>query len=379
MVVNTILSEIELAGFKSIKRMRKLKLDNLNILIGANGSGKTNFVSFFKMLQFYLNNRDGLSEFVNKHGGASGLLHYGSKITDTISAKLTITTPSGENNYSVEFGIAQGDSLYFKDEKVSYTSKDRKAKSDPIHLGSGGKESRLLQVGENDEQYDRYSLRTIKTIKSLMQGMSFYQFHDTTPEARIRGASHINDNQYLRSDAGNLPSFLRMLGEKNPRSYNRILDIARQIAPYIGDITIGSEYDSPYVKLKWNESVNLDYSFDAGQMSDGSLRAIALVTLLSQPKLPAIICIDEPELGLHPEAIAILADLLKCASETSQIIISTQSSALVDFFEPENIIVVDRIQGETQFNKLEYDKYKPWLEEYSLSQIWNANIFGGRP
>ncbi len=376
-IVNGI-SEVELKGFKSIKSLKSLSLRNLNVFIGANGSGKTNFISFFKMLQFYLNSSDGLIEYVNQNGGADFLLYFGSKATSTISARVSISTSRGINDYYVEFGTAIGDKLYFKDEKVTYSAHHLSGKNTPIPLGSGGKESRLLQIGKHDPDYARY-YKTIETIKILLKGMCFYQFHDTTPDARIRKACHINDNQYLRSDGGNLASFLYTLREHEPRAFKSILEITKQIAPYIGDIIIENEYSSPFVKLKWKESFNKNYLFDVGQMSDGTLRAIALITLLTQPRLPSIICIDEPELGLHPEAIAILADLLKCASEKSQIIVSTQSPTLIDYLEPEDIIVVNRAYDETLLERLEYDKYKEWLDKYSLSQIWNTNIFGGRP
>jgi predicted ATPase len=372
------ISEIEINGFKSIRQLTKFPLDNINILIGANGSGKTNFISFFKMVQFYLNSLDGLNEYVGQNGGAGFLLYFGSKNTSAISAKITLATSAGSNEYYVELGVSVGDKLYFKDEKVSYSSYQYKEKNNPIHLGGGGKESRLLQIGENEDEYKK-TLKTIRTIKRLLKEMSFYQFHDTSKEAYIRKSSRIDDNRYLRSDGGNLSSFLYMLRERYPSFYKDIVEITKQVAPYIGDVVLENEYNSPYVKLSWKENFNSNYSFDVGQMSDGTLRAIALITLLTQPNPPAVICIDEPELGLHPEAIAILADLLKCASEKSQIIISTQSPALVDFFEPENIVVVNRIQGETSFERLAFDKYKAWLEQYSLSQAWDANVFGGRP
>jgi predicted ATPase len=375
---NSSISQIELSGFKSIRQLSNFKLNDLNIFIGANGSGKTNFMSFFKMLQFYLNSPDGLNEYVGQNGGAEFLLHFGSRVTSTISARMTISTQSGTNEYMVELGASMGDKLYFKDEKVSYSAYGISGKNSPIHLGGGGKESRLLQIGKDDKEYSRV-YKTIITIKNLMKGMFFYQFHDTGKNSHIRKSSHTDDNRYLRSDGGNLSSFLYMLRESHPAHYKNIVEIMRHIAPYIADIVLENEYNSNYTKLCWRENYSGDYLFDAGQMSDGTLRAFALVTLLCQPSPPAIICIDEPELGLHPEALSVFADLLKCASENSQIIISTQSPSLVDYFEPDDIVVVNRTRGETIFERLEFEKYKAWMDEYSISQIWDANIIGGRP
>ena len=209
--------------------------------------------------------------------------------------------------------------------------------------------------------------------------MRFYQFHDTTREAYIRKSANVNDNVFLRSDGSNLGAFLYMLKNKTPKSYNDILDTIKQIAPYIDELVLEDDYNSSHINLCWKERYQNRYNFNAAQMSDGTLRALALVTLLMQPNIPPVICIDEPELGLHPEGIAILADLIKCASEKSQIIVATQSAALINYFEPQDIIVVNKERGETRFERLEYKKYEAWLSEYSLSEVWETNVFGGRP
>jgi predicted ATPase len=370
------IKEIELSGFKSIKH-ETLSMNNLNIFIGANGSGKSNFISFFQMIQFYLTNPSGLNEYVGRNGGAEYLTYFGTKNTDTIKARITLQSENGEYKYCVEFGTALGDTLFFKDEWVSYSQYGRSEKNNPISLGSGGKISKLLYIDPEDTEYGKY-YNTLNSICVFLNKIRFYQFHDTTRDALIRKAANIDDNTYLRSDGGNLGSFLYMLKQKNPKSYNLILDVVKQIAPFVDDLVLEEDYHSSYIKLKWKETRQNNYHFDVSQMSDGTLRSIALVTVLLQPNLPSVICIDEPELGLHPEAISILADLIKCASEKCQIIIATQSPSLIDFFEPEDIVVVNKCQGETRFERLEYEKYKEWLSEYSLSTAWDTNIFGGR-
>lgn len=375
--VDGAISHIKLSGFKSIKDI-SLNLNNLNVFIGANGSGKSNFISFFQMLAFYLNNDEGLSEFVGRNGGAHTLLHFGLDQTKTIGAELTFNTKAGSNLYGVELGTAIGDKLFFKDERVTFVSKKHPT-GQIIPLGSGGSQSRLLQISEADTEYTTYNLKTIRTIKRIMKRWGFYQFHNTTKDARIRGASHINDSSYFRSDGGNLAAFLYLMRDRFPQIYTSIIGVTKQIAPYIDKITIEDEYASSFARLKWTEKAGNDYSFDASQMSDGTLRALALVTLLMQPQKPPMICIDEPELGLHPEAIMILGDLIKIASESTQIIISTQSTKLIDCFEPENIIVVDRMNGDTIYNRLDLEKYKTWFDDYSISETWDTNVFGGRP
>ena len=378
MTISGGIKEVELSGYKSINNST-LKFNNLNIFIGANGSGKTNYISFFQMMNYYLSNENGLSEFVGRHGGAEYLMYFGTRVTDTIKAKLIIHTERGENEYSVELGAAIGDSLYFKDEKIAFLSHSQKnTRNRIIPLGAGGKSSRLLQIGKDDSPYNQYYV-TINTMRELFNKIFFYQFHDTTPDAYIRKAIHSEDNSYLRSNGGNLSSFLHMLKKKSPKEFDKIHDVVKQIAPFIDSFLLEEDYYSSYIKLKWKERNRSDYIFDIAQMSDGTLRMIALVTVLMQPNLPAVICLDEPELGLHPEAISILADLLKCASEKCQVIIATQSSSLIDYFDPEDIVVVNKVNGETSFERLEYEKYKEWLNEYSLSTVWSTNIIGGRP
>jgi len=187
-----------------------------------------------------------------------------------------------------------------------------------------------------------------------MRRWCFYQFHNTAKDAFIRSASNKNDIGFLRSDGGNLSAFLYMLQSRFPAVFSSIIDTMRQIAPFIDRIDIIEEYSSPYVRLVWSEKQYSDYFLDVSQMSDGTLRAFALVTLLMLPKKPPVICIDEPELGLHPEAILIIGDLIKIAAEESQIIISTQSPKLIDCFDPEDIVVVDRDNTGTCFSRFWY-------------------------
>jgi predicted ATPase len=268
--------------------------------------------------------------------------------------------------------------LYFKDERVNYAAHYQEERSRLVPLGSGGKATRLVQISNDDNEYKKY-MTTISNIRNYLRNIRFYQFHDTTPEAFIRKATHRENDSYLRSNGANLGTFLFMLSDRYPKTFETIQNTVRQIAPFIKELLLENEYNPEFVKLRWREHKQAGYYFDTAQFSDGTLRAIALVTALLQPILPTVMCIDEPELGLHPEAIAILADLIKDASERCQILIATQSPTLIDHFEAEDIVVVNKRNGETQFERLSYERYKDWLSEYSLSATWNTNIFGGRP
>ena len=373
------IERIRISGFKSIKNL-VLELKNINVFIGANGSGKSNFVSFFKMLQFMIE-IDGLRLYVARNGGAESFFYYGYSTTQEIKADMDFLNSGGSNHYAMSLTKGAGDTLIFTDEKIGFSRKDRVPKSSPISLGGGHTETRLNSIGVDDKQYGKY-IDTIKVIKSTRRKWRFFQFHDTTPNSYIRNTSKIGDSAYLRDNGGNLAAFLYMLRDKYPNEYKMILLTVRHMAPFIEDFILEREYGGEGILLKWKEFGNSNYTFSANQMSDGTLRLIALVTLLMQPNsssIPRLICIDEPELGLHPAAIELLGSLLKNASKNSQIIISTQSSALVDCFSVDDIVVVNRKEGESVFERLDEKRYQKWLEEFTVSELWNTNIFGGRP
>jgi predicted ATPase len=372
---NNRLSRIEIKGYRSIKDL-DLTLENLNVLIGANGSGKSNFISFFKLLNFSLDSPEGLGEFVGRNGGANVLTHYGTDVTPTIEAQLHFSTKSGANRYSVELGFVVGNRLFFKNETIRFDRNDISTKAPLIPLGGGGSSSRLLQIEKDDPQYGKYN-QTVSVIRNIMRNWRFFQFHNTSENSFVRSPGDARDDNYLRSDGRNLATVLASLQDNKTSVFNEIVSVVKQIAPYISDITVEDVFLSKSKAIKWKENGHPDYVFDASQMSDGTLRALALVTLLLLPEKPSLICIDEPELGLHPEAIVIVADLIKTAQKDVQMIISTQSPKFVDCFESNDIIVADRIAAGTQLTRLDYEKYKVWLDEYTISETWDTNVFGG--
>jgi predicted ATPase len=152
-------------------------------------------------------------------------------------------------------------------------------------------------------------------------------------------------------------------------------------APFFDDFLLLPRSLKPDdINLQWRHR-NSDLYFEASSLSDGTLRFIALATLFLQPQdyRPSLILVDEPELGLHPYAIEILASMIRQASIDTQIIISTQSSLLLDHFEPEDVLVADRVDGSTQIKRLNSERLAKWLEDYSLGQLWEKNEIGGRP
>lgn len=368
------LTRLELHGFKSIRHLAGLDLANLNVLIGANGAGKSNFISFFRMLSWLTAQPGNLQMFIQRYGGANSHLHKGAGVTPQMEATLTFDTDVGTNDYSLRLFHAAPDTLVFADEKYRFSRRVLGGQADWRSLGSGHKESKLLDLAASTEN----AARTAKVILSLMKQCVVYQFHNTSETARMRQRWDKEDNRFLKEDGANLASFLWRLREGQPEYYKRITETIRQVAPFFADFVLESQNGS--LLLQWNER-DSDIVFGAHQASDGMLRTIALIALLLQPAedLPELIILDEPELGLHPYAINIVAGLIHAASKHAQVILATQSMPLVNYFEPEQVIVVDRKAGESEFHRLSNEKLVDWLKEYSLAELWEKNVIGGRP
>lgn len=359
-----MLDRIELSGFKSIRHM-DLKMRELNVLIGANGSGKSNFISLFELTNHLF--RGDLQLYVGK-SGADSLLHYGSKHTEEISSTLSFTFADKHLfTYHFQLQSALNDTLIFSEEAVRSETSDKL-----ISVAKGHKESMISHMVSIADQ-------DLKDYLKVFQFNYIHQFHDTSPEAKVHKKGYLYDNIALRHDAGNLAAFLYKMKTEQEPYYRRIVSAIQLVAPFFGDfVLVPSGADSEYVLLRWQERGS-DLVFGSHQLSDGTLRFIALVTLLLQPQLPPFLFIDEPELGLHPAAVSVVADLLRSASKSSQVIVATQSVPLVNHFDIEDLIIVERKEGQSVFERKKKEDFKDWLEEYELGELWEMNVLGGRP
>lgn len=365
------LEKLTLHGFKTIRELSAFEPGDLTVLIGPNGAGKSNFISFFRLLSWSLVPPGQLQLHVGKSGRASALLHDGSEKTRDIAAQLELTTELGENQYHFRLTHAAGDTLLYTEERYRFSRFELSTTAEWTELGVGHREARLVERAESGEP-------TARTIHSLLRKIIVHQFHNTSATARIRNAWNENDGRWLKEDGANLAPFLHRLREGKPRYYQRIVETLRLILPFFADFEL--EPEGGKLLLKWRE-LGSDVVFDVSQAADGMLRAMALVALLLQPEedLPAVLIIDEPELGFHPYAISILGGLLKSASHHCQVIVATQSAALLDSFEPEDIVVVDRSGRDSTFSRLDPERLTSWLEEYSIAELWEKNVLGGRP
>ena len=365
------LRRISIKGFKSIREL-DLEILPVNVLVGANGAGKSNLISFFKLLNEMMGGR--LQQHIAESGRAQSVLHFGPKETPQMEASLEFDLDNGVDEYSMRLFHAAGDKLIFAEEALTFcatgypTPKKRS-------LGAGHEET---QIGKKADEGDDIA----RVFRHILNQCRVFHFHDTSQTARVRQYCYVGDHRFLMPDAGNLAAFLlRLRDENGGQAYRRIVTTLRQVAPFFDDFVLAPE--GPGLKdviLNWRERDSAQV-FGPHQLSDGTLRAMCLVALLLQPEseLPSLVVVDEPELGLHPQALDVIAALVKTASHHTRILVSTQSSAFLDNFDAEQVIVVDREGKESKFARLDTEKLEDWLEEYSLGEVWEKNVFGGGP
>jgi predicted ATPase len=361
------LAAIEIEGFKSIEKMR-LDLCPLNVLIGANGAGKSNFIAAFGLLNRIVESR--LQWAVGKKGGAGTFLHHGPKRTQSIRFQLEFPP----NGYEAVLGAAENDSLFFERETCWYQGAQF-AKPFDVRLGSGHRETAL------PEEAKRQPGKVASHVLEALRSWRVHHFHDTSDTAAVKQKQKVDDNAALRADAANLAPFLSRLRATDAGSYRRIVAAIRQVAPFFDDFQLRPDPVRPdTIQLEWSEQGS-DAYLNAHALSDGTLRFICLATLLLQPTdtLPSLILIDEPELGLHPYAISQLADMLSSAAQRTQVLVATQSVTLMNQFDPQHVVVVDREGSASRFRRVTEAEVARWTDEYALGDLWEKNVIGGRP
>ncbi len=361
------LKKLTIRGFKSIREAKDLEFRSINVLIGANGAGKSNLISFFQMLGQIV--RGQLDDYIRSEGGVGDLLFNGRKVTD----QMEFETRFGVRGYRFKITPGPSENAAITDEARYYDGSQNDWR-DLNAIGSG--KSALVEEAQGESVDSKYSQPVYDAISSW----KIYHFHDTSATADMRHAEIAQDNMHLRQTAKNIAPFLLRLRTKEPSVYKEIVQSIQLVIPYFDDFTLTKEHLGPkkVVHLTWRQSGS-DFPMQPYHLSDGSIRFICLATALLQPTPPSCLILDEPELGLHPAAIQLLAELIKDASQRTQLIISTQSPELVNCFEVEDIIVVSHQEGESTFERLDLDDYSAWLDDYTIGELWSKNVIRGGP
>ncbi|ARU58206.1 SMC domain-containing protein [Oleiphilus messinensis] len=364
--MSTSLDKLTIKGFKSIKDLNKFELKNLNVIVGANGAGKSNLISFFRLLQALIDGN--LNRYVRDSGGAGDLLFNGRKTTK----KMHFTTHFDNRGFRFNLVPTPSDKCAIEDEARYYAYNNRWWELGDSEEGK----SKLVKEVLEDKSDAQYS----KPVYDAISSWQIYHFHDTSSTASMRHYEIIQDNKVLREDASNIGPFLLKLKDEYPADYKAILNAIRLVTPFFDDFILEPQKsgDKEQVNISWYQKGS-DYPMQPYHLSDGSIRFICLATALLQPNPPSTIIIDEPELGLHPAAIVILGELIQQAAQRTQVIVATQSPALIDQFAIEDIVVVNRKDGASTFERLNEKDFSEWLESYSVGELWTKNVIAGGP
>ena len=359
------IKEITIEGFKSIRQLEAFPLGSLNVLIGANGAGKSNFVDFFRLLRAIAGDR--LQYFTNKNGGSDSFLFMGPSVTDRIRAGVSF----GDHNYLFELEPTVAGGLIFETEVVTFSGNSLFAE----HRGE--RESTLVtaQLGLFDSEFKSEAREAMYKVVS---SSSVYHFNDTSSLSPVRRQQSTREYERLREDGSNVAAYLMRLGKDRPDVYEAIRFAVGLVVPAFRDFRFRVEDTGgkEQVRLEWSQN-GTDYPFQPWQLSDGSIRFICLATALLQPDPPSLVVIDEPELGLHPHALGLVGDLIQKASATTQVVVATQSAALLSGFDPADVVVVSSREGASEFRRLGADELLAFLEDYSLGDLWQKNYIDG--
>jgi predicted ATPase len=377
------LKKITIDGFKSFRHV-EIELGRINVLIGANGSGKSNLLSFFDLLLAMINSH--LKWYVLRNGLGHTFLHYGPRKTQELCARIEFSSTAGDIAYSFRLGWGRHeDSLVLLEEAVEQRQ-GPDTQFQKVIINDGSTESRLAEAAREG------GYPVTGDLWHNLNNCGVFQLFDTSAVARIRQGHASEDSSSLHRDAGNLAVILLAIQSGHAQRYHRIIETIRMVAPFFDDFQLihpeilDTPPPNPMFMLNWKEQ-GQDVIFGPHQLPDGLLRFIALTSTLLQPekRMPGVMIIDEPELGLHPLALNILGALIRETSHRCQIIIATQSARLVDEFEPEHLLVAQRQldpvsrEHPTEFKRLDPETLKVWMDDYSLGELWEKNIFGGRP
>lgn len=358
------LNKITIKGFKSIRSLEDFELQDLNVLIGGNGAGKSNFIEFFRML-FAMMKQDGLRQFVA--GNADAYLFGGPKTTAAIEIKMRL----GDNGYDFELSPTEDGFFLINNERRHYYPRGTTR-----NLGSGHFSPEILHDKDNPglQSPRGASWYTYNAICSW----KIYHIHDTSPESGVRRYHDQGHNEALFVDAANVAPYLLALQTDHLSIYTEILNAVRVVIPFFDEFILKPNAQEN-VRLDWRQKGLRDYPMRPSHLSDGSIRFICLATALLQPNPPSTIIIDEPELGLHPEAIGMLSELIQDAAKRTQVVVATQSAALINHFSIEDIIVFNRRDGQSTFERLIESDFTVWLEDYSVGELWAKNVIAAGP
>ena len=375
-----------------------LQLTNLNVLIGPNGAGKSNLIELFEMLQATPTD---LASFIRGGGSSSQFIWKGVKNparTAIIETALNNIAPVQPVKHILEFA-EKGERFEITDETLEEVNK-RRANEDDVYFyyryqrghplintrkfPSEDFDSRSLRREDLEPQQSVFAQRRdpelypeltkVGDVFKRITTFREWQFGRSVPLRRPQPADL--PDEILLPDLSNLGLILNALEHSD-----RWLDLNKYLKKFLPRINhLSTRVQAGNVQIYLHED-GLKTPIPATRLSDGTIRFVALLAILLQPQKSSLICIDEPELGLHPDAVGLLGDLLLEASHITQLIVATHSDALISVLSDhsETVVVAENVNNSTQFTRLESEKLKFWLDQYQLGEIWRMGELGGNP
>ena len=325
---------IRINGYKSFKNL-SVQLRPINLLIGANGAGKSNFLSLFEMLGNIYEKR--LAAYVAQVGGVDKLLYQGRKVTEQIDLELR------QNQKFYQLSLMESDGkLIVQNEAIGIENLPTDFES--VNINQYSEESKLKEY---------MSTKTGEYLNEYISQIRKFHFHDTGRRSPFTADSHIvNDAYHMYEHGENLAAVLYRIQREKPMAYRRIVRVIQSVAPYFSDFYF-QPTEADMVRLQWQDKYS-SMIYGPTDLSDGTIRFIALTVLFMQPWLPKVIIIDEPELGLHPVAIEKLSGLIRMAAQKgTQVIVATQNAELISNFEPEDVLTVDQNEDGSTIKRLD--------------------------
>ena len=369
-----VIESVRIKGFRSFADMELENLPQMTVLVGANGSGKSNLIQFFEMMGWMLDMHS-LRTYVARRGGADDHLFGGRKITSSVKAEIAVRTGEGRADYRFELAYTDDDRFVFTEEAYRFTATGQPADAPWKRIdGSDHREAKITDKTTGDGVRPR----TARALVDLFRRCPIYQFHDTSFDSRMKISSDATDAGRLRGDGANLAAVLLLLERKDRPRLDLICQYIGLAVPGFDRFQIEEQYGK--VLLRWKIK-GMDKTVGAHQTSDGTLRFVTLVTLLNLPAhlLPDVLLLDEPELGLHPAAITVIGSMIDTVAMDRQAIVATQSPQLVDNFRLDEIVVLEPGEDRTTVRRFTEAEYAHWLDEYSTGELWMKNVLGGRP
>jgi predicted ATPase len=394
---------IKIEGFRSFKKV-ELEMPRLAVLIGPNGGGKSNFIDLL-MLMAEAGSAQLTNGILNRSGFPSvafgfdplqeiriellfkGILHGGKAATEGGDEKLDVRFKMAARNF--------GNAAQLMEELVRQESTvDPTLSADMVTRGIAGAvfrsegESGVLtdqrvSVSPTDlvitQVKDASKYPAAAAVLNELAGWTSYRDIDVGPRSSVRQPAVIRPDIKLLDDGSNLSSVLHSLQQGHPELWGEILEDLHTAYPDFVKLTVPAGGGDGKVHLRWYERPYEKQGLSANLLSDGTLKLLCLIAILKNPDPPLLICIDEPELGLHPDWIKLVAELLQDMAMRTQVIVATHSPYIVAKLEPEQVIVTEKTDGETHLTQLKTPDLENWLKDFSLADLWLSGEIGGRP